>query len=118
MPARRKIQTVNATDARQQFSELTTRVYKERSRVIIEKSGIPVAALIPPQDLERLQRLEAEREREFAVLDEIGEAFADVPAAEIERQVARALARVRAPKAGGRPAASRARPTPRRRSVR
>lgn len=105
MPERRdKMQTVKVTDARQQFSELINQVFKNRSRVLIEKSGIPVAALISAQDLERLGRLEAQRERDFAVLDEIGAAFEDRPTQELEREVAKAIALVRAEKrqkAGG-----------------
>jgi hypothetical protein len=36
-----------------------------------------------------------ERERDFAILDEMREAFKDVPAEEIEREVAKALSDVR-----------------------
>lgn len=97
MPERKtKMQTVNVTDARQQFSGLINRVFKERARVMIEKQGIPVAALISTQDLERLDQLEAQRQRDFGALRETAEAFKDVPVDELERQVARAIASVRA----------------------
>lgn len=96
MPEReRTMQTVNATAARQQFSELVNRVFRREARVLIEKSGIPVAAIISADDLEKLGRLEAERERDFAVLDEVGRAFQDVPPAVIEREVAKAVRSVR-----------------------
>ncbi len=99
MPERdTKMQTVKVTDARQQFSELINRVFKERTRVMIEKQGIPVAALISAQDLERFGRLEAQRAANFRALEETGEAFKDVPAKELERQVAKAIAEVRAEK--------------------
>lgn len=47
--------------------------------MIVEKSGIPVAAIISVDDLHLLNRLEAERQQRFKILDEIGEAFEDVP---------------------------------------
>src|SRR5438477_13068671 len=84
------------TDVRQQFSELISRVFKGQTRVMIEKSGIPVAALISARPLERLNRRDAERERDFAVRDEIGEARGDVPDEELEREAAKAIAQVRA----------------------
>jgi len=54
--------------------------------VLVEKSGIPVAAIISAEDFKRLARLEAERNRDFAILDEMREAFKDVPLEEIERE--------------------------------
>lgn len=89
-------QTIKASDARQRFSELINKVFRRETRVIVEKSGIPVAAIISAQDLELLKRLEAEHEREFAILKEIGEAFRDVAPEEIEREVSRAIAEARA----------------------
>lgn len=86
--------TLKASQAREQFSQLLNQVFKSQTRVLIEKSGIPVAAIISVADLERLNQLEEERQREFAVLDEIGEAFKDVPLEEIEREVVKALATV------------------------
>jgi prevent-host-death family protein len=96
MPERaRTTQTITATAARQQFSELVNQVFRREKRVLIEKSGIPVAALISADDLEKLARLEVERERDFTVLDEVGRAFEDVPPEERERQVRKAIAGVR-----------------------
>ncbi|MBI2861445.1 MAG: type II toxin-antitoxin system Phd/YefM family antitoxin [Chloroflexi bacterium] len=100
-------QTIKASEARQNFSQLLNRVFLRETRVIVEKSGIPVAAIISTQDLERLNRLEAEQEQDFRALDATREAFKDVPAEEIERQVARALAAVRREgRKGASPAAS------------
>ena len=89
-------QTMKASEARQQFSQLLNQVFRRETRVIVEKSGIPVAAIISAQDLERFSRSEAEREQQFKILDEIGEAFKDVPDEELEREVARAVAEARA----------------------
>jgi prevent-host-death family protein len=87
--------TIKASAARQQFSKLLNDVFRQERRVVVEKSGIPVAAIIPAKDLERLALLEAEQERDFAILDEMREAFKDVPAVKIEREVARAINQVR-----------------------
>jgi prevent-host-death family protein len=87
--------TIKASVARQQFSQLLNEVFRRETRVLVEKSGIPVAAIISASDFTRLARLEAERREDFAILDEMREAFKDVPAEEIEREVARAINQVR-----------------------
>lgn len=88
-------QTIKASEAREQFSQLLTKVFRRETRVIVEKSGIPVAAIISVDDLQLLNRLEAERQQRFKILDEIGEAFEDMPPDEIEREVRRAISDVR-----------------------
>src|SRR5918997_1647891 len=88
-------QTIKASEARQQWSELLNKVFRKEARVIVEKSGIPVAAIISAEDLERLTRLEAERRERFKALEATWEAFNDVPPEELEQEVARALDLVR-----------------------
>jgi prevent-host-death family protein len=90
------IKTIKASEARQQFSQLLNEAFRKETRVLVEKSGIPVAAIISASDLKRLARLEAERNKDFAILDEMREAFKDVPPEEISREVSRALSQVRA----------------------
>ena len=89
-------QTIKATDVRAQWSEVVNKVARKETRVIVEKSGVPVAAIVSADDLERLKQFDAERERAFAVFDRVGEAFRDVPAAELEEEVRKAVAEVRA----------------------
>src|SRR5919199_1019612 len=89
-------QTINASQARQQWSELLDKVFRRETRVIVEKSGIPVAAVISAEDLDRLTKLEDARRERFKALEETWAAFKDVPPEEIEREVARALDQVRA----------------------
>jgi len=88
-------QIINVTEARQRWSQLLNQVFRSETRVVVEKSGIPVAAIISAKDLERFNRLEAQRAERFKVLDEMREAFKDVSAEDIEREVAKALAEVR-----------------------
>lgn len=88
-------QTMKASEARQNFSQLLNRVFRGETRVIVEKSGIPVAAIVSADDLETLNRAEEQRKRDFAILDEFSFAFKDVPADEVEQEVRKALAAVR-----------------------
>jgi prevent-host-death family protein len=87
--------TMKMTDAKQQFSRVVSDVFRTHKRVLVEKGGIPVAAIVTAEDLERLNQLDAEWDADFAVLDEIGGAFADADPDEIERETAAALADVR-----------------------
>jgi prevent-host-death family protein len=87
---------MKASETRQQWSQVLNRVFRRQLRVVVEKSGIPVAVIISADDLERFRNLEEERARDFSVLDEVNEAFKEVPDEEIDREVARALADVRA----------------------
>ena len=89
-------QTMKASQARQEFSQLLNKIFRRETRVIVEKSGIPVAAIVSAQDLERLQQLEEQREKDFAAIEAVGAAFQDVPEEELEREVARAVSEARA----------------------
>lgn len=90
------VETVKASEARQHWSRLLNRVFRHEARILIEKSGIPVAAVISARDLEWLKRFEARRAERFKILDQISDKFENVPDDEIEREVARAIAEVRA----------------------
>jgi prevent-host-death family protein len=89
-------QTMKISDVRGQLNTLVNQVYRKETRVVVEKSGIPVAALVSTEDLRRLNQFDRERDARFALLDELRSPFKDVPAEEIEREVERALAEVRA----------------------
>lgn len=96
MPEREPmIQTMKASEARQQFSQLLNQVFRRETRVIVEKSGIPVAAIISAEDLERLGQWEEQRSERFKALEESWKAFEGVPPEEIEREVAKAIAAAR-----------------------
>jgi prevent-host-death family protein len=88
--------TVKATEARDQLPRLLNSVYRGQGRVVIERSGIPVAAIVSPQDLAALNRLDAQRAGLADVLAEMREAFKDVPQEEIEAETNKAVAAVRA----------------------
>src|SRR5262245_55103002 len=59
-------ETMKASDARQQFSDVLNRVYRHEARVVVERSGIPVAAIVSAEDLARLRQYDEERAARFA----------------------------------------------------
>ncbi len=89
-------QTLKFTEARPQLSELLNRVYNREMRVKVTKGSIPVAAIVSVEDLERLEWYDTRRERDLQVFDEIGKAFADQTPEQIQFEVDKALAEVRA----------------------
>jgi len=84
------------TEARPQLSELLNRVHDRQMRVLISKGNLPVAALVSVEDLERLHQLDAQREADFEIFHKISAAFADQTPEQIEEEVDRAVAEVRA----------------------
>ena len=89
-------QTMKISAVRDQLNTLVNRVYRKETRVLVEQGGIPVAAIVSAEDLARLKRWEAERSADFTALDATQAACRDVPAGEVERELTRALAAVRA----------------------
>jgi prevent-host-death family protein len=77
------------------WSQLLNKVFRRETRVIVEKSGIPVAAIISAQDLEQLNRLEAERRERSRIVEEIGARNADQGPEEAERFIAEEIETMR-----------------------
>jgi prevent-host-death family protein len=88
-------QTLSVSAARGQLGRLVTRVFNREARIVIEKSGIPVAVLVSTADVERLERLERERSVDFEIIDEIQRRFEGVPDEDLEQEVARAVREAR-----------------------
>ena len=82
-------------EARGPVAELVSRVADGRTRLVLERDGKAVAAVVSMGDLERLRQLDERSAELWRLLDEIGERFADVPPDEIEREAARAVAYAR-----------------------
>lgn len=89
-------ETIAASQARQEWSTVLNKVFRQEARMLVEKSGVPVAAIISVRDLERFERMEAARAERFRVIDELQSAFADVPEEELQREISRAITDVRA----------------------
>ncbi len=82
-------QTMKISEVKAALSRLVNEVYRKERRILIEKSGIPVAALVAVADLDRLTQWEREKAARRKAIEVIGAAFADVPFEEIEAQLAR-----------------------------
>lgn len=83
-------ETMKISDVRSGLNKLVNRVYRQETRVIVEKSGIPVAGIVSARDLERLKRLDEENREAWEVLEAMQTPFRDVPSDEIEREAERA----------------------------
>jgi prevent-host-death family protein len=94
------VERVGAREARARFADLLGNVHYGGQVVIIERSGKPMAAVIP---VETYERLIAEREARFQVLDRIRSRVPDVAAEEVAQDVAAAIEAVRATHAQGCP---------------
>lgn len=88
-------QTMKASQARQEWSQVLNQVFRGEKRVLVEKSGIPVAAIVSAEDFERLKHYDAQREERWRVVDEIRARNRDKDPAEVERDVAEELAALR-----------------------
>jgi len=84
---------VSSSEARQRFAELVGQAHYGGQVTVIERSGKPVVAMIP---IDMYERLVAEREARFEVVDRIRSKAPDRAPDEVERDVAEALAAVRA----------------------
>jgi prevent-host-death family protein len=89
-------ETMKISDVRSNLNTLVNEVRLEGKRVIVEKSGIPVVAIVSLRDLERFDFLVRKREERFKIVDEIRAKFAGIPPEELEREALKAVAEVRA----------------------
>ena len=91
--------TMNLSETKQQLSRVVNSVARGEVRVVVEKSGLPVAAIISVDAYRRLTRLEQEREAVrahlFETLGRFSDAFDDVSDEELERELAKAQAEAR-----------------------
>ena len=95
-PEKPEIRTVQASEARQRLPGLLNRVYQGKTRIVVERSGIPVAAIVTVDELRRLEALDKDREELWAAMERMSDAFKDVPPEELEREINRAVAEARA----------------------
>ena len=90
---------MSAKDARNKFADLLGSVNYGGEEVIVERSGRPVAAVIPVPVYERLV---AERKARFEVIDRFRSYATEATAEVIESDVREAVAKVRSRHAAGR----------------
>src|SRR5258708_25058182 len=88
-------QTLKASDVRSNWSQLLNKVFRGETEVLVEKSGIPIAAIVSAQDYQNLQQIKQQREEDFVVINKIRTAFKDQSSEQIEANVSQAIAQVR-----------------------
>ncbi len=88
-------QTMNASAVRDDWSEVLNRVFRKETRVVVEKSGIPVAGIVSADDVERLNQLDAQRREGLKILEASQAAFSGEPPERVEAEITRAIAAVR-----------------------
>ena len=84
---------ISAREARNRFSDLIGRVHYGGEEMIVERSGRPMAAVIP---VGMYERLVAERRARFEVMERIRSRIPDVSLEDIDKGVTEAIAGVRA----------------------
>ena len=89
-------QTMKISDVKNQLSSLVNEVYRKETRVLVEKAGIPVAALVSADDLRRLTQLDRAWDEGTLALERFSEAFADIPVDELEAKIGQIIAEGRA----------------------
>jgi prevent-host-death family protein len=92
MSAPVKVKKIPALEARTRLGEIMKEVQGGRVRVLVEKSGVPMVGII---SAEEFQRVIAEREARFEVVDRIRSRIPRVSDAEVERDVRETLKDVR-----------------------
>lgn len=92
LPKQRTTETMNVSESRKQYSELLNRVYRGEEQIIIEKNGIPLAAIVPLSVVRDAEARQRQRERARSSLREVQAALAHVPEDELEREIEKALA--------------------------
>jgi prevent-host-death family protein len=85
-------QTMTISAVKNTLSSVVTEVSRKETRVLIERDGIPIAALVSAEDLDRLNQLDQGWDERTKAFGWFSRAFADVPATEAEAEVARIIA--------------------------
>jgi prevent-host-death family protein len=85
---------MNVTDTKQQFSKVINQVARGETRILVEKSGAPVAAIISQRELAEYKNLKEKddevRERLHRNLTEFSRRFDDISDEELDRVLSEA----------------------------
>ena len=111
MPKKPMVRTVTATEAQNRFGAMIKRAYEDEEHLIVKRGGIPVVAIVPMQDYERLVAAEnlpeevaqdvalsskaAASPRLKAFLAEAHAQMPDVPDKEVDEDINEAITAVR-----------------------
>ena len=86
--------TIGAYEARRRFGQLIEEAFYRRDHFIVERAGRPMAVIVSIDDYEKWQRLA--KTPFFSMLERVWERTADVPPEELEKDVEKAIATLRA----------------------
>lgn len=90
---------IGAKNARAKFAELLGRVGFGREEIVIERSGKPMAVLIP---MDVYERMVAERETRFSIMDRLQNKQPDISPEKVETNVEAMTKQVRSSRAARR----------------
>ena len=94
VPKQRTTETMSVSEARKHFSETLNRVFRDEEQVVIEKNGIPVAAIVPMSVMRDAVVTERRRAELHAAFRAPRAEFRDIPPDEIEREIEKAIREV------------------------
>jgi prevent-host-death family protein len=83
------------SETKQNFSKLVNEVAGGEVRVVVEKNGLPVAAIISTNDYERFKMMEADRARRIEAIKRMSDSLAHIPLETLEAEVEKAIAESR-----------------------
>lgn len=89
-------QTLKASNIRSNWSQVLNKVFRGETEVLIEKSGIPVAAIVSTQDFQKLQQIKQQQEKDFTLINDIRTAFKDQSLEQINKGVEQSIKKARA----------------------
>lgn len=85
--------TVSAHEARRRFGQLLEEAFYQKDHFVVERSGRPMAAIVPIDDYQKWQRLS--KDRIFAALEAVWEQTQSVSEEELQADIDQALAMLR-----------------------
>jgi len=95
LPKTPRVETMSVSESRRQYSEILNRVYRDNDRVVIEKNGIPVAAIVPMTVADDADEKERRRTELLDAFHEAQKGFTGVSEEEAEREIAAALEEIK-----------------------
>lgn len=90
-PKQPTTETMSVSESRKQYSEILNRVFRDDERVVIEKNGIPIAAIVPMSVVHSVEEKEQRRANLLQAWRNAQQGFVGVDEEEAEREIAEAL---------------------------
>jgi hypothetical protein len=87
---------MKVTEVEGRLQGLVNELSRDDTRILLEEGGVPVAGIVPIEDMRRLARLDEREQEAYELLEAIRSRFDDVSEEEIERQTELAIAEIKA----------------------